>query len=88
MQRGSWAPALTRPNDLLDLDPRGLYFTGELMHGLAGVLVRVGVHVELGLGELHCQVSKWTEEISTVGQPCWEQGHPGAGQRMGRGRRG
>lgn len=70
MQRGSWGPRLTRPNDLLYLDPGGLYFTGELMHSLAGVLVCVWVHIELGLGELHCQVSKWREEISTLRQPC------------------
>lgn len=53
MQRGNWAPELTRPDDLLNLDPGGLYFTGELMHSLAGVLVCVGIHIELGLRELH-----------------------------------
>lgn len=38
---------LTRPNDLLDLDPGSLNFTGELMHSLAGVFICVGIHVEL-----------------------------------------
>ena len=70
MQRGSLARGLTRPDDLLNLDPGGLNFTGELMHGLAGVFVRVGVHIELGLRELHCQVSKGREEISSFRQPC------------------
>lgn len=70
MQRGSPAQGLTRPNDLLDLDPGGLNFTGELMHSLAGVLICVRVHIELGLGELHCQVSKGRKEISSFRQLC------------------
>lgn len=51
------------------------------MHSLAGVLVCVGVHIELGFRELHCRVAKWREEISTLRQPCWEEGH----QPQGRG---
>lgn len=69
MQRGSLAQGLTRPNDLLNLDAGGLDFTGELVHGLAGVLICVWVHIELGLRELHCQVSKGREKISISGSP-------------------
>lgn len=74
MQRGSPGWGLTRPNDFLNLDPGSLNFTGEFVHGLAGVLICVGVHVELRLGEFHCQVSKGREEISSSTQPHSEVG--------------
>lgn len=66
---------LTCSHHFIDGDAGGVQLLGELVHGLARVLVRVRVHVGLDARQTHCSREKQFVTATTIQKPDQTHAH-------------